>query len=172
MRINYFKLVFLVAAWPVGLWLIIECEDFGFVHRIDLVFHEAGHMIFGIFGWRNLTIFGGTLMQILVPAAFVGHFFFHGQRYSAAIVGIWLAQSIADCVPYIRDARTMDLILIGGLTGLENGAHDWNNLLFDLDILHYDQLIGDVFFVSAVLVMAVSLVMGLYYSRIKPDEYF
>lgn len=165
MRLNYFKLAFLVVAMSFGVWLIAGYEEFGFVHRIDLVFHEAGHVIFGIFGVRDLMIFGGTAMQILVPAAFMAHFFFHEQRYSAAIVGVWLSQSIVDCVPYIKDARTMDLILIGGLTGLENGAHDWNNLFYDLDMLHYDQLIGNIFYATGIAVLAGSALLGAYYSR-------
>ena len=31
------------------------------------VFHEAGHLLFGVFGWETLTVLGGTLMQLLVP---------------------------------------------------------------------------------------------------------
>lgn len=166
---NYFRLVFIIAAFIAGASWAMDPGDFGFMHRVDLVFHEAGHIIFGIFGVRDLTIFGGTLMQLLVPATFVAYFFVKGQRYSSAVVLVWLAQSFADCVPYIKDARTMDMILLGGLTGLENGAHDWNNLLFDLDMLHYDQLIGNIFYGAGIAALVVSLIMGVYYSRQEPE---
>ena len=35
--------------------------------NLTLIIHEAGHTIFGIFGWRFLTVLGGTLLQILIP---------------------------------------------------------------------------------------------------------
>ncbi len=37
-----------------------------FMHRVNLVFHEAGHVIFMPFG-RFLSILGGTLGQWLIP---------------------------------------------------------------------------------------------------------
>ena len=38
----------------------------GFIHGIDLIFHEAGHVIFGFFG-QFLAVLGGSLMQVLIP---------------------------------------------------------------------------------------------------------
>ena len=38
-----------------------------FIHTVNLVFHEAGHVIFAIFGNRTLTILGGSLNQLLIP---------------------------------------------------------------------------------------------------------
>ena len=35
--------------------------------NLNLIIHESGHTIFGIFGWRFLTVLGGTLMQLLIP---------------------------------------------------------------------------------------------------------
>ena len=37
-----------------------------FIHGIDLVFHEAGHVIFGFFG-EFLAVLGGSLTQVLMP---------------------------------------------------------------------------------------------------------
>ena len=37
-----------------------------FLHLIDLVFHEAGHIIFGFFG-RFIAVLGGSLNQVLIP---------------------------------------------------------------------------------------------------------
>jgi hypothetical protein len=37
-----------------------------FMHSVNLVFHEAGHVIFTPFG-RFITILGGTLGQWLIP---------------------------------------------------------------------------------------------------------
>ncbi len=37
-----------------------------FMHDVNLVFHEAGHVIFMPFG-RFITVLGGTLNQLLIP---------------------------------------------------------------------------------------------------------
>src|SRR5262249_19485831 len=37
-----------------------------FLHLPDLVFHEAGHIILSPFG-RFVTVFGGSLFQVVVP---------------------------------------------------------------------------------------------------------
>ena len=37
------------------------------VHNVNLVFHEAGHWIFGVFGNDTLSILGGSLNQVLIP---------------------------------------------------------------------------------------------------------
>jgi uncharacterized membrane protein len=42
-----------------------------FLHLIDLVFHEAGHVIFGLFG-RFIAVIGGSLNQVLVPVICTG----------------------------------------------------------------------------------------------------
>ncbi|MBN4080005.1 hypothetical protein JYT60_02085, partial [bacterium AH-315-C08] len=38
-----------------------------FIHSVNLVFHEAGHVLFSIFGNQTLTILGGSLNQLLIP---------------------------------------------------------------------------------------------------------
>ena len=51
--------------------LLLACHAFwGWVPILDsanLAFHEAGHPIFGLFSSR-LMVYGGTLMQLLLPA--------------------------------------------------------------------------------------------------------
>ena len=39
-----------------------------FLHNVNLVFHEAGHWIFRPLG-DTMTVFGGSLMQCLMPLA-------------------------------------------------------------------------------------------------------
>ncbi len=38
-----------------------------FLHGVNLVFHEAGHLIFGFFG-QFVGVLGGSLNQVLIPA--------------------------------------------------------------------------------------------------------
>src|ERR1044071_5439719 len=50
---------------------------------LNLAVHEAGHLVFSAFG-ETLTILGGSLFQVIVPAALVAYFARTRQRYAAA----------------------------------------------------------------------------------------
>src|SRR6267142_2557437 len=82
-----------------------------FLHLIDLVFHEAGHVIFGFFG-RFLGVLGGSLNQVLVPAVCTGYFLWHRQLASAAVMLFWTGESLADVAIYVADGRDMALPLL------------------------------------------------------------
>src|SRR5262245_2075486 len=51
---------------------------FLFVDLANLVVHEGGHMLFGWFG-DTLALWGGTLLQWMVPFLLAGYFFTHRQ---------------------------------------------------------------------------------------------
>ena len=100
-----------------------------FLHNINLIFHEAGHLIFSPFG-RFLHIFGGTLMQCLIPLIIMIQFLRQRDNFEASIGLWWFGQNFLDVAPYIYDAWDRKLILLGGYTGREHpGGHDWHNLL-------------------------------------------
>jgi len=114
-----------------------------FMHNINLAFHEAGHVAFIPFG-RFMTILGGSLGQLLMPLIVMGAFLWkHHNTFGASVALWWLGQSLMDLAPYINDARTQQLQLVGGGTGWERpGAHDWGNILRDLNLLHRDYRIA------------------------------
>lgn len=100
-----------------------------FLHNINLVFHEAGHWIFGFFG-RFIRVFGGTLMQCLIPLIVMIQFLKQKDNFSASVGLWWLGQNFLDIAPYIYDAWDRKLILLGGITGQDHpGSHDWYYLL-------------------------------------------
>lgn len=107
-----------------------------FMHLPNLVFHEAGHVLFRPFGWF-MTILGGSLGQLLMPALLAGLFVFkYHNPFGAAVCTWWLGQSSMDLAPYIDDALDQKMVLIGGRTGADApGNHDWNNILGELDML-------------------------------------
>lgn len=107
-----------------------------FMHNVNLVFHEAGHVIFRPLGWF-MTILGGTLGQLLMPAALVVAFVFKFRNtFAASICLWWLGQSFMDTAPYIDDALDQNLVLLGGHTGADApGNHDWNNILGEFNAL-------------------------------------
>ena len=112
-----------------------------FIHLPNLVFHEAGHLIFSPLG-QFMSVLGGSLMQILIPVAAGVAFIRQQQPFGAAICAWWAGQNLVDLAPYIADARTLELVLLGGKTGAEVEGHDWEFILTRLRLLHRDQAIG------------------------------
>lgn len=106
-----------------------------FMHRINLVFHEFGHVAFMPFGWF-MTILGGTLGQLLTPFGLALAFVWKKNPFGATVCLWWLGQSFMDCAPYIDDALDQQLMLLSGRTGADApGNHDWNNILGEFNML-------------------------------------
>jgi hypothetical protein len=105
-------------------------------HLVNLAFHEAGHLLFRLFG-DFMSVLGGSLLQLLIPLAVLMSFLLRQRDPFAASAGLWwLGQSLMDLAPYIHDAPAQRMLLLGGVTGGEApGYHDWNNLLSRLDWL-------------------------------------
>ncbi len=132
-----------------------------FMHSVNLVFHEAGHVLFSPFG-RFMTILGGTLNQWLIPFVVMGAFLLKTRDTFGASVGLWwLGQSFMDAAPYINDARAGQLMLLGGVTGRDApGYHDWENILRDLGWLQYDHTIAGIVNAIGVSLMVMSFLWG------------
>lgn len=130
------------------------------LHLINLPFHEAGHVIFIPFG-RFMTILGGTLGQILMPMICFGTFLIKTRDpFGASVALWWTAESLMDIAPYINDARALDLMLIGGVTGKETDGHDWNNILSMLGLLEWDHRLAHLTYDIGILLMLGSLLWG------------
>jgi hypothetical protein len=134
-----------------------------FMHLVNLVFHEAGHVIFIPLG-RFMAILGGTLNQWLIPSIVLCAFLFKSRDTFGATIGLWwLGQSFMDAAPYINDARAGRLILLGGVTGRDRpGYHDWENILRDLGWLRYDHTIAGILNGMGVCLMLLSFLWGAY----------
>lgn len=131
-----------------------------FLHLINLPFHEAGHVVFTPFG-RFMTVLGGTLGQILMPIICLGTFLIKTRDpFGASVALWWTAESLMDIAPYIDDARALDLMLIGGVTGKETDGHDWNNILTMLDLLEWDHQLAHLTYNIGILLMLGSFLWG------------
>lgn len=170
------------------LWLIFTWWGLGFVamdfqsneigrswfHNVDLIFHEAGHMIFMPFG-RTMSILGGSLFQILLPLILVFAFLIKNKDgFGASLCLWWAGQSTMDIAPYIADARALRLPLLGGGTGADTpGRHDWQNLLRQWGQLENDIQIASTVDIIGSGVLLIALAWGAYmlylYSR-KPID--
>lgn len=132
-----------------------------FMHNINLPFHEAGHIIFSPFG-RFMQVLGGTLGQLLIPCLCIGAFLLKNHDHFGASVGLWwLGQNFMDIAPYINDARALDLILLGGVTGKDvDGYHDWQNILGTLGWLEYDHILAKLSHGFGAFLMVLALAWG------------
>ena len=54
------------------------------LHLPNLVFHEAGHVLFALFG-RFMTVLGGSLFQFGLPLALAGVFLRQRDQFGAAV---------------------------------------------------------------------------------------
>ena len=127
-----------------------------FLHLPDLIFHEAGHLIFSPLG-QFMSVLGGSLTQVLIPVTCAIAFIRQEQPFGAAICVWWAGQNLVDLAPYIADARALQLPLLGGRTGAEVEGHDWEFILTRLRITHLDHAIGRTAHAIGMLVMIASL---------------
>ena len=127
MKPEYPKLIFAVLLTLYFLWIAYDPMQGSFLDLVDLPIHETGHLVFRPFG-EFMSIAGGSLFQVILPAVFVGYFIWQRKYYSAAIVLFWVGQSILNVCVYAADAVVMQLVLTSGFTGTEGSFHDWNYL--------------------------------------------
>lgn len=129
-----------------------------FLHLINLPFHEAGHLLFMPLG-RFMMFLGGTLGQILMPIVCLVTFLVKTRDpFGASVALWWTAENFMDVAPYINDARTLDLLLLGGVTGKETDGHDWENILSMLGWLPYDHGIAHFSYNLGILFMLLSFI--------------
>jgi hypothetical protein len=127
---NIPKLIVAAIAGLYFLWCAYDPYQWHLIDGVNLLIHEAGHLIFRLFG-EFMTIAGGSLFQVIMPALFVGYFCYQRNFYSASLVLFWVGESILNVSVYAGDAATLQLPLLGG----EGTLHDWNYLLTNLNLL-------------------------------------
>ena len=156
--------VFLLLLWWGRALIVTPLETNytgeSFLHLINLPFHEAGHLVFIPLG-RFMTILGGSLGQILMPLFCLATFLVKTRDpFGASVALWWTAESFMDIAPYINDARDMDLMLLGGVTGKETDGHDWNNILTMLGWLEYDHRLAHLTYNFGIVLMLASFAWG------------
>ncbi len=109
------------------------------VHNVNLVFHEAGHWIFAVFGNVMFAIFGGTLNQIMIPLIVTGAFWRNRDTVGYAFGLFWCFENFLDVAFYMANARALALPLLGDLG---KDGHDWHTLFSQFGLLEQDTLIA------------------------------
>jgi hypothetical protein len=139
----------LFVLWTLWIWrdssVPAGSAGSSFLHTVLLPFHEAGHVFFRLLG-RFMAILGGTIGQHLMPLVLAGALLVKRRDpFGAALFAWLLGFSVLDMAVYMYDAFDPRLVLLGGQTGAESDAHDWQNIFGDLGLLRRARGIG-VFF--------------------------
>jgi hypothetical protein len=116
--------------------------EFLFIDLANLVVHEGGHLLFGWFG-PTLGLWGGTILQWLVPLLLATYFFTQRQTTAFAFCTFFFFENWLYTATYMADARAMVLPLVtaGDSDFVE---HDWHTIFSSLGVLQYDTKIAAV----------------------------
>jgi len=120
----------------------MNTTGFLFIDNANLVVHEGGHLLFSWFG-ETLCLWGGTLLQLLVPAALAAYFF--SQRQTAAFVfcAFMFFENFLYVGTYMADARAQVLPLVT-VGSSDEAGHDWFNIFSSLGLIQHDVTIAHI----------------------------
>ncbi len=114
------------------LWLSHSGERWVFLlDSANLAFHEAGHPLFSLLS-DTLTVYGGTLAQLMFPLLVLFSFYRQRAAFSCAFAVLWLGENLFNIAVYMADARSQVLPLAG------NGEHDWTEIFSRWGVLEWD----------------------------------
>ncbi len=113
---------------------------FLFIDMANLIVHEGGHNLFGWFG-PTLCLWGGTLLQWLVPFLLAAYFFTQRETTGFVFCLFFFFENWLYTATHMADARAMVLPLV--TTGdPEFARHDFNAIFSSLGVLDYDTRIA------------------------------
>jgi hypothetical protein len=141
-----------VPRWALVAWLVFflwflayaftKHGGFLFIDTPNMVVHEGGHALFGWFG-ETLGLWGGTILQWLVPLLLAIYFFHQRQVAGFVFCLFFFFENWIYTATYMADARVMELPLVT-LGDPEFAKHDWNTIFTNLGVLQYDTLIAGI----------------------------
>lgn len=147
-----FKSLFAVLLISTSVRMYQSEAGWFFMNNVNLIFHEAGHVLTIFFG-HFIYVLGGTIGELAIPSIVTVYFLLKRKLYSAGFGLWWLSTALWSVSVYARDARAQQLPLITGNTD----HHDWTYLLGELGLLRHDQLVGDIFLGVSVGVFMLAL---------------
>jgi hypothetical protein len=159
------KLVVALIASAYFFWCAYDPYQWHLIDGVNLVIHEAGHLIFRPFG-EFMMIAGGSLFQVIMPGLFVGYFCYQRKFYSAALVLFWAGESILNVSVYAGDSLDLQLPLLGG----QDSIHDWNYMLSSLNLLPATAKIAGAIRALGTIVIALASFGALVYAKPEPED--
>ena len=98
----------------------------------NLALHEAGHPILGLLLGDRVSVYGGTLSQLLFPIVASATFWRRREALAFALCAVWLFENFWNVARYMADARAQVLPLVG------SGEHDWTEIFSRWGVLGGD----------------------------------
>lgn len=170
-----------VKTWQLAGWLVAyACIMYtylpGGVRILDaahMVTHEAGHPLFSYTGSETLTVMGGTIFQLFIPAALAIGFAWRGHTLGTAFCMFAFFNSLVGVSIYMADARAHDLPLVSlGVASDEVEGHDWTYIFnwIGHNALAHDTQFGNItlFVAWAGMVAAIGWLIWMW--RTNPAE--
>ena len=159
----------LVLAWMVWIWLgFLGSEPPSYFRNpfgaATLVVHESGHAAFMWFGNELLTVAGGTIFQLTIPALVAWFFWRQRDVYAITVALFWLGTSLVDAGVYAADARAGLLQLVSPWN--DSPENDWSFMLMRFGKLSRDEVIGGRIRAAGMILMPLSLLVGAWVLRV------
>ena len=144
----------------------ISYGDIGgiFLMKAILPWHEAGHVVFRVFG-QFMTILGGTLGQHLFPIVLGMALLVKRRDPFGAALAFWLlGYSMIYTGWYMHDAGDPQAMMISGLSSADSDGHDFVNIFSALGGWWLLHAIGIGIFVGRIgeAMMCAGLGWGIY----------
>ena len=127
--LGFYALFFIHAATNTTGFLVID--------HANLMFHEAGHAVFGWAGYYT-QILGGTIGELLVPFLCTLVFMRRGETTAVACCACWTFENCLYIAAYMADARRSALPLVG------SDESDWTILFTHWGVLAQDTTIAAI----------------------------
>ena len=113
------------------------------------------HLFFHVNAETNPLILAGRCLVFLIKTR---------DTFAAAFALWWFGENFLDLAPYINDARSLTLPLLGGNTGRTSpyGFHDWEFILKETGWIKHDHVLAHSTHTLGCLLMIFALVWAGY----------
>src|SRR5437763_5503655 len=123
------------------IYLAAHSSGLTWLDNVHLPVHEAGHLLFGWFG-ATLGLWGGTILQLLVPAALAITFVVRRELLGTTFCAVGFFPSLTGVATYMIDALRRELPLVTVGAPSDEAEHDWVHIFSDLGVLRHAIQIG------------------------------
>lgn len=123
------------------IYLAAHISSLTLIDNVHLPIHEAGHLLFGWFG-QTLGVWGGTILQLLVPALLATAFVIRGELLGTTFCGFAFFHSLTGVATYMIDALRRELPLVTVGAPADEAEHDWVHIFGNLGVLPHAIQIG------------------------------
>jgi hypothetical protein len=124
------------------LYLAAHFSEPTMLDNVHLPIHEGGHLLFGWLGEKPM-LWGGTILQLLVPALLAGAFAVRGDLLGTTFCSVGFFHSLNGVATYMIDALKRELPLVTVGASADEAQHDWVQIFSDLGVLPHATQIGN-----------------------------